>query len=151
MIVCKYDELNKYQALLPNLEHALKCVEGLRKNGFPEGRYEYENGFLFVQRGQTKPYNANAYEVHRRYIDVQYMIKGEEIAYYESLGDLEVYKDYVEDTDIAFYEKKGALGNFIKVGEGTCWIAFPSEAHMPCRNPGETQNYLKIVMKLFCA
>ena len=64
MIICKYEELKKYEKILPKLNFALECVEKLRKEEFPTGRYDYEGGFLFVQRGTTKPFDENAYETH---------------------------------------------------------------------------------------
>lgn len=68
------------QAELPKLKEALACVEELRSQGFPTGRYEYEGGFLFVQHGSTKAFSADDYEAHKKYIDIQYMIQGGEIA-----------------------------------------------------------------------
>lgn len=146
MIICRYEELNRYQAILPNLKEALQCVEMLREKNFPDGRHEFKSGFMFVQRGNTKPFDKQAFEVHQKYIDVQYMIKGSELAYYEPVTALSVSKVYDEVADIAFFT--GERGSELQVEAGMCWIAFPEDAHMPCRHKNSPTEYLKIVIKL---
>ena len=148
MIVCRYEDLKKYEKVLPYLENALDCVEKLRKEDFPSGRHEYEGGFLFVQRGSTKAFDENAYETHEKYIDVQYMIKGEELAFYEPVIKLKKYKSYDEIADIAFFTGAKENGSVLQVKSGMCWVAYPEDAHMPCRCDGKSNDYLKIVMKL---
>lgn len=148
MILCEYTELKNYSSILPELPHALNCVEELRKQGFPTGRYEYEGGFLFVQRGTTKPYQSDAYEAHRKYIDVQYMIDGGEAAYYLPLDHTKESKAYDKMGDIAFYTPSEGDGTKLEIQPGMCWTALPSDAHMPCRIKNMPNAYLKIVMKL---
>ena len=148
MIICEYSELKKYESILPMLEHALACVEELRGNGFPTGRHEYEGGFLFVQRGTTQPFSADLYEAHRKYIDIQYMIEGGETAYYAPINGLEVNKEYDEEKEVIFFTKHGAKGTPMQITPGMCWVAYPEDAHMPCRCGEESNDYLKIVMKL---
>lgn len=148
MIVCRFEELKKYEKILPKLNFALECVEKLRKEGFPTGRYDYEGGFLFVQRGTTKPFDENAYETHAKYIDVQYMIEGKEIAYYEPVERLTEYKIYDSEADIAFFQGEKENGTVLKIQQGMCWVAYPADAHMPCRCQTKSGDYLKIVMKL---
>lgn len=148
MIICKYEELKKYEKILPKLKFALECVEKLRQEEFPTGRYDYEGGFLFVQRGTTKPFDENAYETHEKYIDVQYMIKGGEKVYYEPVEKLAEYKAYDPEADIAFFTGKREDGTITEVKPGMCWVAYPEDAHMPCRYQDQPGDYLKIVMKL---
>lgn len=148
MIICEYEELKNYKPVLKYLESALECVEQLRKEQFPAGRHEYEGGFLFVQRGKTKAYERDKYEVHRKYIDVQYLIEGCEEVIYSPLRRLKSVVLYNEADDIEFLEDKEEKPAFLTVREGMCYIAFPEDGHMPCRYKELPNNYLKIVMKL---
>lgn len=155
MIICTYEELKQYKSVLPRLQEALNCVEELRKQDFPTGRYEYDGGFLFVQRGNLKPFDQDAYETHRKYIDVQYMIEGGETIYYAPVNELEECKAYNALDDIAFYTGKAHQGTRLEIRPEMCWVAKPEDAHMPCRDRGDNgaddeRKYVKIVMKLPC-
>ena len=148
MIVCKYQELKTYDAVLPCLENALACVEKLREKGFPAGKHEYEDGFVVVLRGVTEPFDKTLYETHRKYLDVHYIVEGEETAYYEPMSALTCCKEYDEDGDIAFFASQDGSGSKIHAGPGMCWVAYPEDAHMPCRYTGTPSEYLKLVIKL---
>lgn len=147
MIICEYEELKNYETILKCLEHALECVEKLRKEQFPSGRHDYDGGFLLVQRGETKAYEKDSYEVHRKYIDVQYLIEGGEEVVYALFRRMKSVVPYNEADDIEFleYEEEPA---FLPVRKGMCYIAFPNDGHMPCRHKELPKRYLKIIMKL---
>lgn len=149
MIICEFAELGKYRTQLAHLDSALACVEALRAEGFPTGRHAYDGGFLFVQRGRTKPVAGGRFEAHRDYIDVQYMIEGGEHALYAPLHTLAEATDYDRQNDIVFLtEKPDCRPSTLAVMPGMCYVAFPEDGHMPCRAIGAEQDYLKIVMKL---
>ena len=148
MIICRYEDLGKYMPLLKCLDSALECVEQLRKRQIPSGCYDYEGGFLFVQRGETKEYEKNKFEAHRKYIDVQYMIEGGEEVVYSPLQHLKSIVPYNENHDIEFFESKEGQPVFININSGMCYVAFPEDGHMPCRYKEFRQSYVKIVMKL---
>lgn len=147
MIVCEYGDLKRYGALLPYLENALAKVEELKKEGLPTGRHEFEGGFLFVQRGQTKPVAEGLYETHSKYIDVQCMMEGSEQALYLPASTLREDKPYDTEGDIAFYTATWP-GTVLRVTSGMCYIAFPEDGHMPCRHEKTPTDYVKLVIKL---
>ena len=149
MIVCEYKELMKYETVLPHLKAGIECVEKLREEKFPAGTYEFDGGYLMVQRGCTGPFDEGRFETHRVYIDVQYMIEGGETAWYAPISDLEPENAYDEGKDIGFFRCKGDPTP-VSIRPGMCWAAFPEDGHMPCRYRKEPNKYVKIVMKLPC-
>ena len=147
MIICEYKDLIKYAPVLPFLENGLACIEKLREQDFPVGKYEFEGGFLMVQAGETKMFAADAYETHRNYIDVQYSIEGGEAAFFAPLSKLQPVKEYDPEGDIAFFSLNEEATKLV-VRPGMCYIAFPEDGHMPCRCQDVPNAFKKIVMKL---
>lgn len=148
MILCKYKDLEKYKEMLPYLEKGMVCVEELRTQGFPTGKYEFEGGFLMVQRGSTKDYDREAFESHRKFMDVQYMISGGEIMYYAPVDELESNREYDAGADIEFFTENTGKELEIAIRPGMVWVAYPQDGHMPCRHKETANDYVKIVMKL---
>ena len=148
MIICSYENVMSYEKLLPYLKNGLDCVEVLRKQDFPTGKYPFEGGYLMVQRGSCKPYNPQAFEAHQKYIDVQYMIQGGEIIYYAASKNLMPVDGYKEKEDIEFFECTPGKEVVLTISPGTVWVAFPEDGHMPVRYKEKENESVKIVMKL---
>lgn len=148
MIVCKFEELRQYTSLLRHLDAGLACIEEQRKADLLVGRYEFEGGFLMVQRGTTKPVDPKAFETHQKYIDVQYMIHGREQALYQPVSALKSCIAYDENADIAFFQGPDTGNTVLNITDGMCYVVFPEDGHMPCRYEKEPSEYVKIVMKL---
>ena len=99
MIVGRYDNIRRYEDILPGLDEALKAA--CAAEDLPVGRYEFPGGYFMIQEGQTKPMEEGTYEVHRKYIDVQVLLKGsEEIAWSDPSG-LETVIPYNEERDVS--------------------------------------------------
>ena len=61
---------------LPHLPQAMECLE--RVKDAPPGRYEFSGGFLMIQEGTTNPIGTGCFEAHRKYLDVQLLLRGAE-------------------------------------------------------------------------
>ena len=101
-----------------------------------------------MQTGRTAPLADGRYETHRRYADVQYMVRGEEETAYLSMEDLAPATEYDAEKDIQFFHSAGAQPTVVHVSAGMCYVVFPEDGHMPCRCVSEAKNYQKIVIKL---
>lgn len=115
----------------------------------PLGKQELEGEHLFVSVAEYKPKErAEAlFESHKKYIDIQYMIKGEELMGLTSLDKVKVVKPYNEENDITFYEYDG--GEYIKATPDNFVLFFPEDAHRPSITTGDTSLVKKIVVKIF--
>lgn len=116
--------------------------------GLEDGRYDITSSGTYanVQRYHTK--DSSVFEIHRKYIDIQYIVKGNEIVEVAKLPELKnVISEYDFAKDIAFYEE-AALSYNEFIDEGTYTILFPSDAHKPCISNGKGADVMKIVVKI---
>lgn len=144
MIIGKKEDLSKYAAVLPNLENGLKACENADK--LPVGRYEFEGGYFTIQQGKTKSLAEGTYESHRRYIDVQIILEGQEEIAWQSLDNLESCTEYDEASDKQRYT--GEHSHHMLITEGMFWVAFPEDGHQALGHLDHEHEYKKIVLKL---
>ena len=104
-----------------------------------------DNVFAIVQEAPTKDYDKTAFESHLNYIDLQYVIRGEEMMGRTAVDSVKVDKPYNEKADIAFYTGEGKI---YTVKENGFLLFFPGEAHRPNITPGGNKVVKKIVIKI---
>ncbi|MBQ1531206.1 MAG: YhcH/YjgK/YiaL family protein [Solobacterium sp.] len=144
MIVGRYDNIRRYEDILPGLDEALKAA--CAAEDLPVGRYEFPGGYFMIQEGQTKPMEEGTYEVHRKYIDVQVLLKGsEEIAWSDPSG-LETVIPYNEERDVS--RLQGNKDFHLEITEGMFWAAYPEDAHQAVSHTETQHTYRKLVIKL---
>ena len=104
-----------------------------------------DNVFGLVSEGPTKDYDKTAFESHKNYIDLQFVISGEENMGVAPLADVTLDKPYNERNDIMFYTGEGKI---YTVPQNSFLIFFPSDAHRPNITPGGNKVVKKIVIKI---
>lgn len=112
------------------------------------GRYPIigDTLFVMVQEYQTQDRRERNYEAHRKYIDLQYVISGEELIGVSALNRVSLTREYDAGKDIAFYETEE--GEFRVATNDVFFIFFPEDAHMPCIKKGKDCIVKKIVLKI---
>ena len=146
MIYDTIEHMGQYRCLSKNLARALDFLTGSDLQSLPDERVEIngERVYAFFQRYDTRPANDRP-EAHRKYIDIQYLIEGEELI---GIAPLSAMKREVEarpERDIYFYE--GETVN-ISIGGGRLAIFFPQDAHAPGIAVGESRPVRKVVVKV---
>ena len=143
MIICPWKDIKKYAALLPGVDEAVEAVNALteyeNKKAYPlsnEGRFT-------VSVNTTKA--PDVAEAHRKYLDIQYIVKGKEMVGWADLADCQIEGEFNEAKDLGFYS-----GNFefYTINEGMCYVVFPEDVHMPGRHLEVPSDYTKIIIKL---
>ena len=77
MIVCPYKDLGRYAPVIPGLEEAMKAIDAMTE--WTPGTVPLSDGNrILVQEGVTKAKEEKLCEAHRKYLDVQYIVEGEE-------------------------------------------------------------------------
>ena len=145
-------------AILPKpLGDALRFLKTADLAHHEAGRFPMDlNGvdvILQVMDLETKPREAGLPEIHRKYIDVQFLVCGgpEKAAYYDDDGTGVVHSDELAtDRDILFYENKpDAVEGCVFLTPGTYAIYLPWDVHVPGLSiDGEARAFRKIVMKV---
>ena len=143
MIICPWKDIKKYAALLPGIEEAFDAVNALTEYE-DKAVYPLSNGnrFFLAIQGTKAPDEA---EAHRKYLDIQYIVKGKEVVGYAPLDNCQIVGEFNEEKDIGKY-----TGDFeyITINEGICYVAFPEDAHMPGRHLEVPNDFVKVVVKL---
>ena len=147
MILDQLANSSVYEKLHPGFNSAFYFLRKTDLATISEGRYaiDGERIYALVQSYDTKPLAEGLLEAHTRYIDIQYLITGEELIGYAPLADQAVRTPYDTDKDIAFLE---GAAEPIRVQQGQFAIFFPHDAHMPGRTTGEPKLVRKVVIKV---
>lgn len=98
-----------------------------------------------INEYSTKAMSECRLEAHKQYIDVQFMIRGNELIGYAPLGDQRVAEAYDEGKDVAFFWGDGSLIDF---NEGMFAIFYPNDLHAPGIRVDMPKEVKKIVIKV---
>lgn len=114
----------------------------------PDGRYELFGGaYAMVQGYETAPADSKSPESHRRHIDIQALLSGEEIIEWLPVAGLEVEAPYSAEKDVVFYlDRPGAMK--VPLVPGRFAVFFPSDAHKPGVCSGGPLLVRKVVVKV---
>ncbi len=111
------------------------------------GKYEIDgdNVYAMVSDSPLKPCAGAKPEAHRRYVDIQFPLAGE-----ETIGIAALHKDaaklpFDEAKDIAFYEQETSP---LTLHPGQFVILFPQDAHAPCCTLTGAKSVKKVVIKV---
>ena len=142
MIICPWKDIKKYAAVLPGIEEAFDAVNALTDYEAKTYPLSNDNRF-FVAVGTTKA--PDVAEAHRKYMDIQYIVKGKEVMGWADLAACQIQGEFNEEKDIGKY-----TGDFeySTINEGVCYVAFPEDAHMPGRHLDVPNDFVKVVVKL---
>ena len=116
-----------------------------------KGKYpiDGDNVFASVTEDPSKDFDKTGWESHKKYIDLQCIITGDEKMGKWPVAEVtSVTKPYDETKDVANYT---APGKFYVIPAGTFIIFFPGEAHRPNITPGGNKVVKKIVIKVRAA
>lgn len=86
--------------------------------------------FALEQAYRTKPRREVFFESHRKYIDVQLIVTGEELMEVEDIARLEVDEAYVPGRDLLKY-RDPAVSSRLVLRAGDAAVFFPEDGHMP--------------------
>jgi biofilm protein TabA len=111
------------------------------------GKYpiDGENVYATITEDPTKDYDKTAWESHRKYVDLQYVISGEEKIGVSPVANVKVTEPYNEEKDAAHYSGDGKIYN---AKPGTFFLFFPGTAHRPNITTGGNKTDKKIVIKI---
>lgn len=150
MIVGMLCNAERYRGLSKNLDIAFEWLSQMSWKSLPAGKYPIQDDAVFalVQEYTTKGHAACRFETHRKYIDIQMMIAGEEIIESTPSQDLKTAEPYVPD--IEFYSTPAdQRANTLAMIPECFAIFFPEDAHRPGMRIGdEPRNVRKLVIKV---
>lgn len=141
---------NQYRSNKAYWDSAFAFLKNHDLKKLPVGKYviDGDNVFATVTEDETKDYDKTNWESHRKYIDLQYVIEGEEKIAVFPAAEATVIKPYDSKKDVANYSAEGKVYDAVP---GTFFIFFPVDAHRPNITPGGNKPDKKIVIKIKAA
>jgi biofilm protein TabA len=111
------------------------------------GKYpiDGDNAYASITEAPSKEFDKTAWESHRKYIDLQYIIKGKEKIGVAPVSAATVIKPYNEKADGANYTTDG---QFYIAEPGTFYLFFPQDAHRPSIKVDGYDTVKKLVIKI---
>ena len=146
MILDLISHLNRYERLHPGFAAALRWISTTELNSLKPGRHAIDGERLFALANHepAKGRQAARLESHRRYIDIQLTLAGEEEIGFRPVADCAAPEvPFLPDNDIAFYAERP--DTWLAVPPGRFAIFYPHDAHAPLAGQGDLQ---KVVIKV---
>jgi len=154
MILGNLNKLGEMKYLAPMLREMLIY---LKKNDLTDakpGKIELQGDKLFinVEENDMAPVSERRPEAHRKYLDIQLVLEGEEaigVAVDSREGNITgVAEEYSEERDIIFYEGL-KRENIVELYPGDFAVFFPEDIHRPrCMVKGTPGRSKKAVVKM---
>ena len=146
MIYDRIENIETYTPISERLARGLRLSTTTDFSVLEDGKHEVEGNELYfsLQSYQSKEQNDTP-EAHRKYIDIQYLLEGEELIGVGPLTDMTEEVSANPDGDIWFYH--GPVTN-VRLGNGTFAILFPQDAHAPGVAPNCPAPVRKVVVKV---
>ena len=147
MVIDTLDNCRAYEGLHPRFKAAFDFLLRPDIDALPLGRTALDGNALFanIQTYETKPAEGGKPEAHRRYIDIQCLLEGEEAIGYAPLGDVRADAPFDAEKDIGFYSGATSL---TRLRRGLFAVYFPQDAHLPGRLIDRPRTVKKIVVKI---
>lgn len=149
MILDKLQNKDLYLNINNNLKKAFEFLENPSLEKLEDGRYEIDsdNVYAFVQSYETRNSEDNKWESHERYLDIQYIVDGDETILWAPIEQLIADEEYDTEKDVTFY-KDGPYCTKLNLKKNYFSILFPEDGHKPCCIFDEPKQMKKIVVKI---
>lgn len=138
MIKDKIKNAYLYYNLHPKFKEAFEKI--LNNN------LERDEDKLYFNLDKYETKKEGKFEAHRKYIDIQYIVKGEEKIGLSNIDDCQTLIEYNKEKDIEFLTSKKE--DYMSLSEGEFMIFYPTDAHKPCLTNTKVMAIEKIVAKV---
>lgn len=151
MITGDIHHLEAYEKQLPPfIRQCLSAIRDFDFNSVLDGKYELCGCTMSVESPATEPEEERKLEGHKKFIDIQFEIKGsEEWIGVESIFDSPRALESYEDRDLYFFESHREKESKVYFTEGRFAVFFPEDLHRPlCQGRKGKEILRKAVMKV---
>jgi len=146
MIFSNLAQSSRYTALHPLFQQAFDHIRDTDFFALAPGRYNIVGDDLIaiVEQVSAKTKEMAKLEAHRKYIDIQLVLEGDETMGWKPLADcLNPVSEHSMEKDIRFFHD--APASWIAVPPDHFCIFFPEDAHAPLVGKGQVR---KVIFKV---
>jgi len=125
-----------------NLKKAISYFLQHKKDIFTltQGTYKIRSEFFYmIQEYETK--DSTIWEAHKKYIDIQIILSGEELIEVAIIDKLQSLDKYDKEKDFLGFE--GPATSFLEMQENDLVILFPEDAHKPALTLKKGKSFVK--------
>ena len=147
MIKDKLTNADIYYGISEKLTQGLEWLKNNNLTEIPDGKYFIDDEKLYVNIQTYETKDDAPFEAHRKYADIQYMIKGTEtigITHYLNCSTID---EYNKEKDIEFLHCNKFSSRQV-LNEGEFCILYPQDAHQPSLHYDKKQKVKKAVVKV---
>lgn len=147
MIFGNIDNIEEFSFLEDSVKECFDYVKTHDLKSFEKGCHEIDGDRLFVnivEYETTTPENR-FWEAHKDYLDVHFMICGEEQIDVNFIKNMEL-KEYVKEDD--FLPMEGNKNSDVCLSEGDFLVCYPNDAHRTAIKVNEPKNIKKAIFKV---
>jgi len=145
MIVDHIDNWRLYQTAHPLFPVAFECLCKTDWAQVENGRFDIsgDDVFAIIDRRRGKGIDEAKLEVHRQYIDIQFLVGGSDVMGYLPLLDCRDSEGFDTEKDIGFFQDRPP--SWFDLNESCFAIFYPTDAHAPMGTEGD---FHKVVVKV---
>ena len=145
MILDTIENAAKYAGLKVGCSEAFGFLDQPGLQDLPDGEYEIagERVYAIIERTAGRTVSEGQLEGHRKYLDIQFLISGEESMGWHPRAGLVPAAEYDAEKDLEFFE--GKPESIVRVPPGSFAIFLPTDAHLPLIGDGPIH---KVVVKV---
>lgn len=151
MIKDNLQHISYYNYLTRELQLSLKYLRDTDFSIMENGKYEILEGkvFAIVQDYNSKAESECRFEAHRKYIDIQFIVQGEEKIAVGRLDEFEENTEYDGEKDVVFLTPKSeAKVDYVKLKAEEFVLLTPQDVHMPSIEIEAPAQVKKVVIKV---
>ena len=148
MIIDQLSQIHKYASLHPLFANAISYLQSTDFNTIPTGEVKVQGedirAIIIEDELVAKEVSTAGFECHNTYIDIQYIVNGQETVGWKPRSTCISPKDsYSEERDVLFFADEPDM--YFQLASGQFGIYFPGDVHAPMIGAGKIR---KVVMKV---
>jgi len=146
------DRLDNWTLYFPNGSLIAKAFGFLQNDigpSTPDGRIDIDSDRLYavIAAYETRPMEHCRFEVHRRYLDIQYLLAGSELIGWSGREGLTISEKYDPEKDVEYFEHPANYTS-LQLHSGQFAFFYPDDAHAPGARLGSIVTARKVLVKI---
>ena len=148
MIYDHIDHADQYNLASVDLQKGFKYLRETDFASLEPGTYEVDgkNIFAIVVEYETGDDASKRFEAHEKYLDIQYVVSGEERCYVDQTANFEIEEDQRPDKDMIFLQDRKA--DSVLLTPGMFAVLLPQDGHKPGCVGTSAGKVKKVVLKM---
>lgn len=139
-------DYTRYWGMNSVLPQVFKYITSVDWVKMEPGRHEIAGTDVYINLDINRQKDvSDTFEAHRKYIDLQFIIDGDEEILYAPLQNLSIHREYNEEKDICLL--KGTEYSTLVLHTNEWVIFYPDDAHAVCQKHN-SETCIKVVAKI---